>query len=248
MYWRGSLIGHRDVESTPRQLIWDVDTADVIVVPIVAEETAPEDAGGFERVGSFRYLKTENRWEWSAAVARMHGHAPGTVVPTTELLLSHKHPDDKPALSEVIDRVLRHGAAFSSRHRIIDTAGVVHVVVVVGDQLVDAAGAVIGTTGFYIDLTDAFETDMQRSVSDAVAEIEERRAVIHEAVGIIRMAYGLSSQRAFELLRWRSQESNVKLRTIAERLVGELADNPLESAARAHIDDVLLTVHDRIAQ
>jgi PAS domain S-box-containing protein len=226
----------------------DVDTADVISVPIVAQRTAPEDADGFERVGSFRYLKTVDRWEWSAAVARMHGYGPGTVVPTTELLLSHEHPDDKSAVSEVIDQVLRHGAAFSSRHRIVDTVGGVHTVVVVGDPLVDDAGAVIGTMGFYIDVTDSFEADMQRSVSDAVAEIDERRAVIHEAVGIIRMAYGVSSQRAFDVLRWRSQESNVKLRAIAERLVGELAENRFDSGLRAHIDHLLLTVHDRIAQ
>jgi len=43
-----------------------------------------------ERVGSFRYLRAEDRWEWSDAVAHMHGHA----LPTTALVMSHKHPDD----------------------------------------------------------------------------------------------------------------------------------------------------------
>jgi len=48
-----------------------------------------------QRVGRFRFFVEDQRWEWSDAVARMHGYEPGTVVPTTELLLEHKHPDDR---------------------------------------------------------------------------------------------------------------------------------------------------------
>src|SRR3954453_9729856 len=107
----------------------------VISLPIVVDESSQPSASGFQRVGSFCYSKAPDRWEWSDAVARMHGYEPGTVLPTTELILSHKHPDDQPAVSEIIDQVLRHGAAFSSRHRIIDTAGDEHVVVVVGDRM-----------------------------------------------------------------------------------------------------------------
>ena len=64
----------------------------------------------------------------------MHGYEPGTVAPTTELALSHKHPDDKPTVAELIEEVRKHGVPFSSRRRIIDTRGNVHVVVVVGDR------------------------------------------------------------------------------------------------------------------
>jgi hypothetical protein len=42
---------------------------------------------------------------------------------------------------------------FSGRHRIIDTKGVVRWVVVIGDQFRDDDGAVIGTHGFYVDVT-----------------------------------------------------------------------------------------------
>ncbi len=35
-------------------------------------------------------------WECSGEDARLHGYAPGTVQPTTtELLLSHKHSEDR---------------------------------------------------------------------------------------------------------------------------------------------------------
>jgi hypothetical protein len=33
-----------------------------------------------QRVGRFRYYLTERRWEWSDAVARMHGYQAGWVV------------------------------------------------------------------------------------------------------------------------------------------------------------------------
>src|SRR6185295_3913042 len=102
------------------------------------------------RVGSFRYTVADDRWEWSDEVAQMHGYAPGTVTPTTELVLSHKHPDDKPTVAELIEQVRQHGAAFSSRHRIIDTNGDVHVMVVVGDQFYEG-DRVAGTAGFYVD-------------------------------------------------------------------------------------------------
>lgn len=62
-----------------------------------------------ETVGSFRFLLADQRWEWSAEVARMHGYEPGNVVPTTELVLAHKHPDDKPDVAVLIERVIREG-------------------------------------------------------------------------------------------------------------------------------------------
>lgn len=204
------------------------------------------ETDGFQRVGSFQYLKSVGRWEWSDAVARMHGYAPGEVTPTTELILSHKHPDDKPAVSEVIDRVLQHGAVFSSRHRIIDTAGDEHVVVVVGDQLLNGDGEVLGTTGFYIDITESLDADVQRSVTEVVAEVEQGRAIINQAIGIIRMAYGVSAEQAFEVLTWRSQVTNIKLRKIAECFVQELSEKPTDRRTRSDVDHVLLTAHERV--
>lgn len=50
-------------------------------------------AGGEPQpVGWFRFYFTDERWEWSPQVERMHGYEPGTVQPTTDLVLSHKYP------------------------------------------------------------------------------------------------------------------------------------------------------------
>jgi PAS domain S-box-containing protein len=209
----------------------------------------PDNAAseGFERVGSFRYLMADNRWEWSDTVARMHGYEPGTVTPTTELILSHKHPEDKPTVAEIIEQVLQHGAAFSSRHRIIDTKGNTRLVVVVGERLRDAQGQVIGTTGFYIDITEAFDADLQRTVSQVVATVEENRAVINQAMGIIMWTYGISADRAFDVLSWRSKETNTKLRYIAAQFLADLSTTPPSTTTRADVDHALLTAHERVA-
>src|SRR5205809_273349 len=77
-------------------------------------------------VGAFRFWFVGQRWEWSEEVTRMHGYEPGTVEPTTELLLSHKHPDDRGHVQELLDHALHHGGSFSSRHRFVDTSGREH--------------------------------------------------------------------------------------------------------------------------
>ena len=151
-----------------------------------------------DQVGSFRFLIAGERWEWSDEVARMHGYEQGCVAPTTELVLSHKHADDKRAVTALVDNMIRDGQPFSSRHRIIDTHGRVRIVVVVGDRLVDETGAVVGTTGFYVDITDSYESDVQRRLGQATKSVAAERAVIERARGILMYVYGFSAGDAAE--------------------------------------------------
>ena len=87
-------------------------------------------------IGSFKFFFVGQRWEWSDEVARMHGYEPGTVEPTTDLLLSHKHPDDRRLVQDLLDHTLHTGESFSSRHRFLDTGGNEHDVLVVGTAIV----------------------------------------------------------------------------------------------------------------
>ncbi|MFD7012603.1 PAS and ANTAR domain-containing protein [Rhodococcus jostii] len=196
-------------------------------------------------MGSFRFLLDGQRWEWSDAVAQMHGYQRGQVTPTTELLLSHKHPDDHPRVARVLDRMITDAEPFSSRHRIIDTTGAIHQVVVVGDRLYDDEGQVIGTTGFYIDITDSYRSDVKDSVDEAVAELAQSRAVIEQAKGALMLVYGITADRAFDILTWRSQETNTRLRTIAEQLVTGFSEFDPGTGLRARFDHLLLTAHQR---
>lgn len=204
-------------------------------------------ASGWPLAGSFKYRIDEDRWEWSDEVAAIHGYEPGTVTPTTELVLSHKHPDDKPTVAELIEQVRRNGVPFSSRHRIIDTAGNVHVVVVVGDRWLDDDRNLVGTTGFYIDVTDEFDADVRRSLDEVVRTIARRRAAINQAMGMLMLAFGVSQDDAFAMLARRSQETNVKLRDIAAAFVKEAAEaSVLNSDDADRIAAILSTAHERV--
>ncbi|MGB6205823.1 PAS and ANTAR domain-containing protein [Mycobacterium sp.] len=211
-----------------------------------AAEVEQAFAGAPQRVGWFRFYFEDQRWEWSEQVQRMHGYEPGTVVPTTELVLAHKHPDDRRQVAETIDDMLHTHRAFSTRHRIIDASGAVHHVVVVGDQLTDDRDAVIGTHGYYVDITPMPDRAHDELITAKIAEISEHRAVIEQAKGMLMLVYGLDPAAAFDLLRWRSQESNVKLRLLAERIVEDFcAVRDKAIGSRSAFDRMLLTADVR---
>src|ERR1700733_1632111 len=83
------------------------------------------------RMGWFRYYFDDQRWERSEQVQLLHGYQPGTVTPTPELVVSHKTPADRAKVASTIEKVTHTRGVFSGRHRIIDTKGVVHAVVVI---------------------------------------------------------------------------------------------------------------------
>jgi PAS domain S-box-containing protein len=197
-----------------------------------------------ERTGWFRFYFADQRWEWSEQVQRLHGYEPGTVTPTTELVLAHKHPEDRGQVAATIDDIMHNRGVFSSRHRIIDTDGRVRWVVVIGDQFCDDHGAVIGTHGFYVDVTHV-EQLREDMVTAKVGEVTDNRAPIQHVVGMLMLIYDIDDHVAFEVLRWLSQENNIKLRLLAEQLCADLR----ATAARRTIgttvfDQALLTAHE----
>lgn len=215
---------------------------------VPAEPTAGVGARE-QHVGWFRFSFDDERWEWSPEVEAMHGYAPGSVTPTTELVLSHKHPDDYQHVAATLDDVRRHHQAFSTRHRIIDTAGRIHHVLVVADTVVDDAGQVVGTHGFYVDVSPT-EDHRREELTATIAEIAENRATIEQAKGMLMVVYGIDADAAFDLLRWRSQEGNVKLRVLAERVVADFLHltQAEQSPGRSAYDNLLLTADQRISE
>ncbi|MGY4712232.1 PAS and ANTAR domain-containing protein [Mycolicibacterium sp. CBM1] len=212
-------------------------------------ETPTTDAADSrsDQVGWFRFYFDDDRWEWSPQVEVMHGYQPGTVTPTTELVLSHKHPDDYELVATTLRQVRRRHQAFSTRHRIVDTAGRIHHVLVVADTLRDGAGEVIGTHGFYIDVTPA-EDQQEKRLSAVIAEIAASRAAIEQAKGMLMVIYGIDADAAFDLLRWRSQEANIKLRLLAGQLIDDFVGLAQSESGppRSAFDNLLLTANMRV--
>jgi hypothetical protein len=197
-----------------------------------------------ERVGSFKYFRGDGRWEWSDAVANMHGYGPGEVEPTTALVMSHKHPEDAANVALLIEAASGQGQPFSSRHRIVDTRGRTHLVLVIGDHLLDDDGAIIGSRGFYVDLSDFEEGG---AVDAAIADFTAHRALIEQAKGILMMTYSISAERAFDILVWRSQETNTKLRSLVRQIIADFTTGlQVPSDVRERADHLLLTANGRV--
>jgi PAS domain S-box-containing protein len=205
-------------------------------------------AGGEQRrAGWFRFYFADQRWEWSEQVQRIHGYEPGSVTPTTELILAHKHPDDRGDVAATIEDILRTHRAFSTRHRIIDARGQVRHVVVVGDLLHDDRGDVEGTRGFYVDVSPPQDREREDLVTAQVAEIAEQRASIEQTKGMLMLIYGISDDAAFNLLKWLSQESNLKLRMLADQILEDFRAVGPDVISQSPFDQLLLSAHLRAA-
>ena len=65
---------------------------------------------------------------------------------------------------------------------------------------------------------------------------------------MLMLIYRISADSAFELLKWRSQETNVKLRVLAEQIVKDFLQLRYDEVlpARAVYDRLLLTAHFRV--
>ena len=204
-------------------------------------------AGGApQRVGWFRFYFDDQRWEWSEQVQRMHGYEPGSITPTTELVLSHKHPDDRGPVAATIHDILNTHKPFSTRHRIVDTSGSVHNVIVAGDRLYDGQGTVIGTHGFYVDISRLRDAEQEDRITAKLAEIAEHRAAIEQAKGMLMLIYGIDEDDAFNLLKWLSQEANVKLRLLAEQISEDFCSSGTAFIPQSEFDQLLLSARSRV--
>ena len=163
-------------------------------------------------------------------------------------MLSHKHPDDYQHIAATLDDIRRTHKPFSTRHRIITVQGDVRDVVVIGERFHDNMGEVVGTQGFYLDVTPSAK-QRQESITEAIAEIADHRAAIEQAKGVLMYVYGIGPDAAFDILKWRSQDANIKLRALAEQLVADvLTLNRDEGSppSRPTFDKLLLTAHERV--
>ena len=207
----------------------------------------PHGAEPVSRVGRFTFWFEGQRWEWSDDVYRMHGYAPGSVEPTTELVSSHNHPDDRRDVRDLLDQARYSGGPFSSRYRLRDTAGRERRVIVVADRMLDQSDAVVGASGYYVDVTQTLQEHRRDILDETLPRLFETRAVIEQAKGALRLVYGMTDAQAFKLLQWLSQENNTKLRALATQLITELeALSTSTSDLRTEVDHLIMTVHTRI--
>jgi AmiR/NasT family two-component response regulator len=94
---------------------------------------------------------------------------------------------------------------------------------------------------------DASDEELQRLVTDALAEICARRTVVDEVKGMLMLIYRIDDQGAFDLLRSRSQATNMKVRLLAPQILEDFASLSYGDAlpSRSMFNALLFTAHER---
>ena len=171
-----------------------------------------------QRIGRFRYSVGEDTWSWSDTFFRILGFEPGQVVPSSSVLASHLNPTGSEQARAAVDTSFRTGAPFSFHTTITDAAGSERTVLLAGHG--EQRGGVVSLViGYLVDFTESNRLASQVDVEEALAGALDHRAVIEQAKGVLMLAQGVDADEAFLLLRAYSQDSNVKVRDLADRLV-----------------------------
>lgn len=178
--------------------------------------------------GTFHYDAVSGELRWSDDIYALHGYARGEIVPTIELLYSHKHPEDRDRCREVFEAACVSGGYFCSYHRLIDSRLREHRVITAGEAVVES-GVLQRADGFIIDLTSTLHWETERAAREAVEGAVGTRATIEQAKGILMGILRINSEAAFELLSIHSQHTNIKVCSTAADLV-QLANNPQQIA------------------
>ncbi|MDF2846920.1 MAG: hypothetical protein K0R97_902, partial [Oerskovia sp.] len=192
--------------------------------------------------GQWRYDLATERWWWSPETYRMHGFEPHEVVPTTDLVLAHKHPEDRERFRRTLEIAKVTGDPFHSVHRIMNALGHERVVVLVGQGRRDPeSGTVVELMGYFVDATAPVAQRAEVIAGDHIRTSAAHRGAIEQAKGVLSVTHGLTIDEAFELLRATSNQHNVPVRDLASRLIRLGRILPLDEHRRHCIDEFLRT-------
>lgn len=220
-------------------------------VTAVGTRTSPDPwgveplvTGRPEHIGRYTVDVSAERWWWSDTFYRILGFQPDEVTASLSVLATHLRPEAMDRGVEALRHVFETGEPFTLHSRMVDQRGRTRTVLLAGHGEGTDGGAVVSVGGYLVDLTDSRRDASEVDVQEALAGALEHRAVIEQAKGVLIAAHGVDADEAFELLRAYSQDSNVKVRDLAERLVGVVASQgePNEEFLRR-----VLTIFDRVA-
>jgi hypothetical protein len=176
-------------------------------------------AGRPQRIGRYAYSVRDDAWWWSDTFFQILGFEPGEVRASASVLASHLRPDGMDRGTDAVEAAFETGEPFSFHTQMVDGHGRHRTVLLAGHGEPGDAGRVDRVQGYLVDLTDARRDASRDDVQEALAGVLDHRAVIEQAKGVLMLAHGVDADESFALLRAYSQDHNVKVRDLADRLV-----------------------------
>ncbi|MPY33092.1 ANTAR domain-containing protein [Streptomyces adustus] len=184
--------------------------------------------------GVFLFRVPEEAWWWSDDMCRLLGYDSDETPADDAMLDRHVHPDDREGIRRVWDRGLRTGTPFSTYYRLLTRDGQERHAVLVGDGRVDDDSVVV-LRGFVVDVTEPVQRHAQESADVDIARARASQEDVDVARGVLMALYGVHEDVAFRVLRRHSQQTNVKLRTVARAVVEATPTPPGEGQHDLHL-------------
>ncbi|RCK68407.1 ANTAR domain-containing protein [Desertihabitans brevis] len=187
----------------------------------------------------FRANLDQDCWWWSGGLYALLGLREGSLVPTTEVLLHHVDPLDRPQVRELLAEP--PAGATSLRLRLRTRGGRVRTMVltIAPDHSTEAQDrpSWLGCTlvGTLVDVTASERHLASRAVHDATLH----RDVVEQAKGIAMSAFGLSEDCAFLLLSYFCRSRNLELHEVAQQLVDQVTELDADQELRRRVEQVL---------
>lgn len=134
---------------------------------------------------------------WSQEMYRIYGFEPGSVTPGYELFMQIVHPDDRPRVEEVFQKVVREEIGYEVEFRVVRPDGRVRLLRSVGHPVYDEAGKLAEVVGTVLDITESRDAEEERRQwlrRLMAAQEEERRRIarqLHDQMGQDVSALGL---------------------------------------------------------
>ena len=178
------------------------------------------DAG---QMGTWEWLINDARIQWSPALERMHGIAPGSFGGTFEAYQADIHPDDRARVLATISQSVEQGKPHDLQYRIIRPDGAVRWLEERGKLICDDEQRPVRLVGVSSDITARRESDQKAQL---LAGEEAARVAAQAAEESIRQILESISDPMFILDRnWRvsyvNQEGAALLARSPEELAGQ---------------------------
>ncbi|SOC81053.1 PAS domain S-box-containing protein [Salinimicrobium sediminis] len=116
-------------------------------------------------MGSYEVLLDTQTVYFSDGLYRIFGEEPGSFAPTLEWIDQHSHPDDVPAVQEVIDRAIAGKTAYTYTRRIYRKDGSLRIMEAHGRLITNKQGNISKIIGLVQDITERkrAEQELRRS-------------------------------------------------------------------------------------
>ncbi len=190
-----------------------------------------------EVVGHYVYRYDDDSWWWSEGVRDGYGDVP----PDGGLdeLTAQLDEPERDRLREALVRCVLDGKSFGITHQVVDGGGRTRSLTFTGGSEW-ARSSAPEVRGLVLDLEQGVHDAAHHAASLSLGTALASHAIIDQAKGALMLVYGLDDEGAFDLLRWSSMRLNVKLSTIAQRVVVRLRDVRAMSMARRDVFEAAL--------